>query len=214
MIINNKTVLEQIDLVIRKTPKVHENSLDEQISEANTSLHSIIHRLSPIGSKHISNADETIKRYSVSNSYAVNLLLGILKSLRSEYELGTLQSIQELIHADVFSDFLDMAEHLLNEGYKDPAAVIVGSVLEGHLRKLALRVGLSVTKSDGSAKKADTLNAELAGNLTISKLDQKNVIAWLDLRNNAAHGHYDKYTKEQVSLLITSVRDFITRNPA
>lgn len=58
------------------------------------------------------------------------------------------------------------------------------------------------------------MNADLAGANVYSKLDQKNVTAWLDLRNKAAHGKYGEYTKEQVALLIQSVRDFITRNPA
>jgi hypothetical protein len=48
----------------------------------------------------------------------------------------------------------------------------------------------------------------------VFKMDQKNVTAWLDLRNKAAHGHYEQYQKEQVALLISGVRDFITRNPA
>jgi len=47
-----------------------------------------------------------------------------------------------------------------------------------------------------------------------SKLDLKNVLAWLDLRNRAAHGHYDGYTEGQVALLIQALRDFITRHPA
>jgi hypothetical protein len=33
---------------------------------------------------------------------------------------------------------LEMASYLLAEGYKDAAAVLVGSSLEGHLRNLAL----------------------------------------------------------------------------
>ena len=51
-------------------------------------------------------------------------------------------------------------------------------------------------------------------NQIYSKLDQKSVTAWLDLRNNAAHGHYDKYEAVQVELMISGVRDFIARNPA
>jgi hypothetical protein len=45
-----------------------------------------------------------------------------------------------------------------------------------------------------------------------NKLDHKNVIAWLDLRNNAAHGKYNEYTQEQVELMLSSVSDFISRN--
>ena len=57
-------------------------------------------------------------------------------------------------------------------------------------------------------------SSDLAGATVITKLDQKNVTAWLGLRNDAAHGHFTKYTSDQVQLLISSIRDFITRNPA
>ena len=63
-------------------------------------------------------------------------------------------------------------------------------------------------------KKADRLNADLSAASVISKLDQKNVTAWLDLRNKAAHGRYAEYESPQVNLLIAGVPDFITRNPA
>ena len=44
-----------------------------------------------------------------------------------------------------------------------------------------------------------------------SKLDQKNVTAWLDLRNKAAHGKYAEYQIEQVALMLDGVRNFVTR---
>jgi hypothetical protein len=66
-------------------------------------------------------------------------LLGILSALRDDYEAGYLTSIEELIHADLFADFLDMAEELLKKKYKDAAAVITGSVLEEHLGSLLQR---------------------------------------------------------------------------
>ncbi len=63
-------------------------------------------------------------------------------------------------------------------------------------------------------KKSDLMNSDLAKATAYSKLDQKNVTAWLDLRNKAAHGHYNEYQAAQVGMLISGVRDFITRNPA
>ncbi|MGA2200340.1 MAG: hypothetical protein ABSG40_00130 [Terriglobales bacterium] len=101
------------------------------------------------------------------------------------------------------------------EGYKDPAAVVVGSVLEAHLRKLCDKHGIAVVKADGTTPKtADALNAELAAAGIYSKLDQKSVTAWLDLRNNAAHGKYKEYTDEQVAVMLQGVRDFASRYPA
>jgi hypothetical protein len=142
---------------------------------------------------------------------------GVAQSLLDDMEAGYTRSIQEIIHDEVFSDYFEMAEHLLESGYKDAAAVIAGSTLEGHLRNLCRRYGVAVdrpTETGTAAKKADALNAELSSAGAYGKLDQKNVTAWLDLRNKAAHGHYADYTKEQVTLLVSSVRDFATRLPA
>jgi hypothetical protein len=109
-----------------------------------------------------------------------------------------------------------MAEHLLEEKYKDPAAVVGGSVLEEHLRQLCTAVSLPVEdipvgRNVPIAKKADTLNSDLARIGKYTKLDQKSVTAWLDLRNKAAHGKYDEYTWDQVQLMLAGVRDFVAR---
>ena len=45
-------------------------------------------------------------------------------------------------------------------------------------------------------KKTDRMNSELTKAEAYSKLDQKSVTAWLDLRNKAAHGKYDEYDLE------------------
>ena len=46
-----------------------------------------------------------------------------------------MQSREELIHASVFADFLQMADYLVDSGYKDAGAVIAGSTLEGAFTK-------------------------------------------------------------------------------
>lgn len=106
-----------------------------------------------------------------------------------------------------------MADELLAKRYKDAAAVIVGSVLEEHLRKLAAAFGVPAAVGN-ARKKADTINADLAKAGAYNKLEQKNVTAWLGLRNDAAHGDYGSYDQAQVAIFVTSVREFITRHPA
>jgi hypothetical protein len=66
----------------------------------------------------------------------------------------------------------------------------------------------------GHSKKADTMNADLVKAGAYSRLDQKNVTAWLGLRNDAAHGNYGAYDGAQVALLVSSIRDFLSRTPA
>jgi hypothetical protein len=140
---------------------------------------------------------------------------GILNSIKTEIERGWLTTIKGLISAEIFSDFLEMAEHLLSEQYYQPAAVMIGSVLEEHLRQLSDKNGIAVVEIKGGKpipKKADLLNAELTSGAIYNKLDQKNVTAWLDLRNKAAHGKYAEFSQQQVEIMLAGVTEFLTRN--
>lgn len=140
--------------------------------------------------------------------------VAILQSIRSEIADGWLFSIKGLITAEVFTDFLEMAEHLLDSGYKDAAAVMAGSVLEEHLRQLCRREGIDTEEEKDEklvAIKTDRLNSELAKSEVYSKLDQKQITAWLDLRNKAAHGKYEEYNLEQVRQLILGSTEFMAR---
>jgi hypothetical protein len=148
---------------------------------------------------------------------AVRAGQGILRALSEDIQGGYLQNLESLISANIFTDFLEMASHLIEEGYKDAAAVLIGGTLEEHLRRLCLKSSIDVeitTTAGVKPKKADQMNAELSKANVYTKLDQKNVTAWLDLRNKAAHGEYGKYTNDQVALFLSSIRDFITRIPA
>ena len=139
---------------------------------------------------------------------------GILKAAKQEIQGGWLFTVKGLITAEIFSDFLEMAEYLLKEGYKDPAAVMTGSVLEEHLKQLCIRNSISiVVVKDGKQipKKADSMNSELTTANIYNGLDQKSILSWLDLRNKAAHGKYSEYTKEQVELMYHGVTNFISR---
>ena len=71
--------------------------------------------------------------------------------MRTDYEAGHLQLLNELIHADLFSDFLEMADYLFEEGYKDPTAVIGGGVLEEQLRKLCQKNKIQIVKDDNKS---------------------------------------------------------------
>ena len=151
--------------------------------------------------------------WGATNATCLDYLPGILSALRSDIERGFLQSTSELINAQLFSDFLEMADYLLSDGYKEAAAVLVGGVLEEQLRKLASKNGLPIL-TGARPTKAEQLNADLTRAGVYPILDQKNVTAWLGLRNKAAHGRHTEYTKEQVVLMLSGVRDFVVRLPA
>jgi len=173
-----------------------------------------IRRIAGLSSEYMKQLDEIADREKHRFIGArLTAIIGVVRSLRADLSGGHLQTLAELLHAEVFSDFLEMADYLLTEGYKDPAAIIAGAALEAHLRRLAELHGISLAARD-RPKKADQLNADLAGLEIYSKLDQKGVTAWLDLRNKAAHGKFADYTREQVALLLEGIRDFMLRCPA
>lgn len=139
---------------------------------------------------------------------------GILKAVKQEIDGGWLFTIKGIVSAEIFSDFLEMSEYLLNENYKDPAAVMIGSVLEEQLRQLCNKNSIDVEfEKNGKQipKKSDLLNSELATLGIYNKLDQKSITSWLDLRNKAAHGKYEEYTKDQVLFMYQGVSNFISR---
>ena len=215
---NQDKIIEQIDSSIKKYNdariQAQYDDLSDQPeslqSEILTNLAATIDRIAPVGSRYHTNSKSALEKYGTDNPYNLEILVGILKALRADYIAGYFQTVQELIHADIFSDFLEMAEYLLDKEYKDPSAVLIGGVLEEHLRKLCQKNNISTISND-RPKKADAMNTELYTKGIYSKLDQKNVTAWLDLRNKSAHGQYDEYTKEQVNLMLMGVRDFLTR---
>jgi hypothetical protein len=139
----------------------------------------------------------------------------ILIAARAELAGGWFVTVRRLVSAEIFTDFLKMAEYLYAENFIHPAAVMTGSVLEEHLRQLAERHSIDTALPDAKGKlvpkKADTLNADLARLGVYNKLDQKNVTAWLDLRNKAAHGQYGEYSKEQVRNMLSAVSEFVGR---
>ena len=171
-----------------------------------------IYRVAGKGSQYVRETKNPLK---TSCWKQIPTIGGVLKALRRAIASGYLESLEEIINADLFSDFLEMADYLLKEGYKDAAAVMIGGVLEEHLRKLCLRNKISIEwknkKGKTQPKKASTMNDDLKKEMVYSKLEQKQVATWLDLRNNAAHGNYDKYDKKDVDLFLQGARNFLSK---
>lgn len=215
MAIDKSTATAQIDAVSARRAEVNANWVPENVQEITTLSCAAIKRLAPPGSAYLEQMELVVKntQKSVGRSRDEEIefrLRGILSALRADYDAGRLQSFEELIHADVFSDFLEMAQYFLDEGYKDPAAVIAGGVLEEHLRKLCGKHGITLPPKPN----LNTMNTDLAKTAAYTKNDQQQVITWARYRNDAAHGHYSNYTDSEIKLMAAGIRDFISRNPA
>jgi hypothetical protein len=174
-------------------------------------MEAAIERLAPRSSRYVQEA-ETFRR----NDQRPRMvrLAGVLKALKEDVNEGWLQTVEELVHADTFSDLLEQARELNSKGYKDAAAVIAGTVLESHLRLLCDKNSIPTSLQAGRYKTADSMNTELAKTGVYNQLQQKQVTAWLGIRNAAAHGKYSQYTAADVVSLISGVEQFIISNPA
>ena len=163
-----------------------------------------------------SDALATERFYYIHSNWNAHIskLVGIAKAIQHDLESGLLIDIRALLQADVFADFLEMADYLLNEGYKDPAAVLIGAVLEDGLRRLLEKHGLPVAHSSGRPLTIEPMNAALAKAGVYNKLVQKQITSWAHVRNSAAHGKYDEYTKAQVQLMLLFVQGFAAEHVA
>lgn len=202
--------------VPRRACRAGHNPNDIEISTiANwvTRIGQVIRNIYPAGNQHLVNYEEALTDknfYSIhSNHFAhIAALMGIITAVQHEFENGLLFDVRHVLQADIFADFLEMAEYLLKENYKDAAAVIIGSVLEDSLRKLADSNGIPVVSPSGKKFTLEPLNTELAKANVYDRLIQKQITSWGDLRNKAAHGHYGEYDKAQVEMMLLFVQKF------
>jgi hypothetical protein len=134
--------------------------------------------------------------------------LELLRRLNSDVQNGYLRKINNIISAEVFGDFLEMAQHLLDEGYKDPAASLTGAVLEDGLRRIARNNDITVTERDDLT----SLRDKCMGKKVFNNLVRQQITSWTTLRNAADHGKFTEYNAQQVGSMIPDVRSFLADN--
>lgn len=177
-----------------------------------TRARAAIRRFAPPGSAY---EDEAMAAVELGNeSWKAEQLTAIVHALRDDYRFGGLASVQEIVHADLFDDFLDMANELLSKGFIGPAAVLAGTVLEEHLRKLARKHDVATTDEKGRAKSVEVLGVDLRKSELITEVQRKSLTAWYAQRNEGAHGHPENLDEGEVERMIDGIRDFVARFPA
>jgi len=122
-----------------------------------------------------------------------------------DIDQGFIETVRQLIAAELFSDFFEQAEHLLESGYKAPAASLAGAVMENGLRSIAHRNGIQVREKEDLS----TLNKKLADKEVYGRLVQRKVQVWTDVRNLADHGRFDEFSEEDVRDLIKGAQSLL-----
>jgi Domain of unknown function (DUF4145) len=155
------------------------------------------------GSQHFRQFEKNEYGAYLSSYKNLQNLKAIFLAAREDFEGGYLLSIRNLVQAEVFDSELEQAEELLKNGYVTAAAVIAGVVLETALRELCDRSSIDCGK-------LDKMNADLTKAGTYNKLTQKRITALADIRNSAAHGKPEEFTKQDVETMIVEVSKFLT----
>lgn len=147
---------------------------------------------------------EDIYTRSKGSSYHMPGCLGVLESTYEDFKSGLLEDTKAMITAEVFTDFIEQAEYLLNEGYKLPAAVLMRGVLEDSLRTLCKKAQIVLSDKP----KLEWMNTELAKVGIYNKIVQKQVTAWAGIGNSAAHMKIKEFSDTDVKNMISGIINF------
>lgn len=167
-----------------------------------------------------------ISKYSlVSSDYTdtrlfISEAVGKLSAIKDDFENGFLANLSIQIEAEIVANYLEQAENLLNEGSRGkydhvPAAVLTGAVLEKSLRTLCdqqtppILTFKTTTKGKSEPLTLNPLIDELKKAAVFNELKAKQLRFWADIRNAAAHGEFDKFSRSDVEQMIEGVKNFL-----
>lgn len=142
--------------------------------------------------------------------------LGILEALRDDLERGFLDDFVLRVEAEIAGDYMGQAETLLKGGHSGafdhvPAAVLSGAVLEKALKTLCDRQQpkIPATNANGEHKTLNPLIDDLKKAGAFNELKAKQLRAWADIRNKAAHGEFNAFGKADVEQMLTGIENFL-----
>ncbi len=143
------------------------------------------------------------------------LVFGVLKALRDDIRHGRFQPVADPVYFDApaFAGFLNVAMQQLSRGDVKAAAVLAGSTLETHLRKLAVKNGLDIEDEQGNALPVAQVVLEMTENGVFGSDELQRVEEWLAVRKAASAGEAGQISEEQVHTMIAGISAFLTRNP-
>jgi hypothetical protein len=144
-----------------------------------------------------------LAKRGVEHSNEVYPIVGLLRGALSDLENGFLLGQEFLIAGEIFDSVLQQAKHLTVSGYKDAAAVLARVVLEDALQRISRSEGLDATLN------AARLNDALKQKGRYPQPQWRQVLAWLDIGNAAAHGKFDEYDQAAVERLLDDVERFL-----
>lgn len=207
-----KPVRDSVWYALGGTPYVSMALLSEWRSKALTLLQQVMPQVGPY-SKQLE-----VFLESGNKSVLFDRVYGIFKGVYDDFKMGMFDNLKLEIESNVSCDFLGQANALLNDGDQVdysylPAAVLIGAVLEKTLRSLCENASpkIETVSANGRAKKMSVMIVDLKKAGVINEIRSRQLETWNAIRNSAAHGKLDEFTKEQVSAMLQGVQDFMAQ---
>lgn len=202
---------QQLEVVKGSSVEVYNPYIGSSFPQLSSSLllnwtvkaESLIASICSKGSPYITAFEEAKKPSPIPNNYENALQLeAVFRAVKEDFEGGYLTTLRNLVQAEVFSSELEQASELLSAGYASAAAVIAGVVLETTVRNLCTDHGIAHGK-------LDKMNSDLAKAGVYNSIQQKRITALAGIRNSAAHGKPEEFTKADVKGMIEDVERFL-----
>lgn len=149
----------------------------------------------------------------VADHYASDNIKKILKSFKAYLEAGLHVGVspERKAQIDVVSDFLEMAQTLLDTKGVHPAAptVLIGATLEEFLRTWMEKEDLTLS---GKKRSLQNYAEVLRAADLVNKQDVKDITSWGGLRNHAAHGEWEEVAdKQRIGVMLEGVNLFMRK---
>ena len=214
----NATIIQQFEPLVNQYKTLQSKSKYDDLSDLKDETRTLVGRMQAAFKRAVppssTYAIEAERLRGKPFHLAIHELVPLAQGLIGDINDGWGMTVVELVHADTHADMIEMSRGLLSSGYKDAAAVIIGTALELHLKAMAGAAGIATVDAKGKPVKADTLKAELRKLGTYSVIQDKQITYWLGVRNSAAHGSYEDYSKDDVSGMINGIATFVDSYPA
>jgi hypothetical protein len=199
-----------------KTYRHYELASWPEFVEWRTSCQAVLDQVVPVASL----LRRTVEGFSsLSNEpEKVQFAVAFLRSVKREIESGSFDPLVLQVEASVLSDYMTQASALLGELSEAmthvPAAVLAGASLERSLRTLCegLQPEEPVLTERGDFIGMNALIDALKRRGAFNELQAKQLRAWSAIRNSAAHGKFDEFTRHQVEQMLDGVQVFLLQH--
>ena len=187
----------------------------EKLIEWRTKAATLLVRVIPKGHVHRAAAEGLAKLPASQES--LQEAVSTLRGIKDDLDKGFLDDLSACIEAEIATDYMGQAEHLLAEGQRGkfehvPAAVLAGAVLEKALHTLCAQQQPSIPLKGpkGEFKSLAPLVDALKKAGAFNEAKAKQLRAWADLRNLAAHGEFSQFKRSDVEHMITGINGFLS----